>query len=273
MSSLPRSTTLGLLPVLAAILVGLPIFAADKNVSRPDPAPTRLSRSSQVPSVFARGETLTYTALLNELPAGESQIRLRKEQQGEREVYHARVQGWTSELIAYLYRLRGTADGRFTANGFTPLSFRLSYHDNDRPREIGVRYDPATRTLLGTTKKHAQAKARSVPAAEVYDPLTAFYLLRSSDLLANSLVQIEVFTGKERYRMVAHVIGKENVLLLSGIRPAIRLQPALFSLDDAPEENLLPQETLLWVTADSSHVPLKLESFLPIGRLVIELTS
>lgn len=249
------------LSAVIALLASLPAVAADNRPPR------------HVPAVFARGETLTYTAVLNELPAGESRIRLSREQHGGRDVYRATAQGRTSELIDYLYRLHGTADGLFTANGFTPLAFRLAYNDHKRAREIGVRYDPATRTLLGTARKKAQAKERSVPAGEVYDPLTAFYLLRSSGLARGDMAQVEVFTGKERYRVVAHVVGRENVLLTGGIRPAIRLQPAVFSLDEAPEENLLPQETSLWVSTDPAHVPLKLESFLPVGRLVIELTG
>lgn len=244
-----------------ALFVIIPVVAADKYPPR------------QVPSIFARGETLSYTATLNELPAGESWIRLFRERHGGREVYRATAEGRTSELIDYLYRLHGTADGLFTANGFAPLAFRLAYSDHKRAREIGVRYDPTTRTLLGTVRKKAQARERSVPAGEVYDPLTAFYVLRSSDLTPGNVIQAEVFTGKERYRVVAHVIGRENVLLTRGIRPAVRLQPSVFSLDEAPEENLLPQETSLWVTADPAHIPLKLESFLPIGRVVVELTG
>ena len=57
------------------------------------------------------------------------------------------------------------------------------------------------------------------------------------------------------------------------MRPAIRLHPAVFSLDEAPQENLLPPETTLWVTADAAHTPLKFESFMPIGRLVVELNN
>ncbi len=272
MRYLPRGVLFLLLAVALHFVSAAPL-AAEQQSTRSTPAAPVLSRTRLVPPIFAQGETLEYMVFLNEIPAGASQIRLQKARQAGREVYHTTAQGYTSELIDYLYRLRGTADGMFTANGFSPLSFRLTYTNNDRQREIGMRYDPATKTLLGTTKKQAQAKERSVPAREVYDPLTAFYLLRSSDLLSDNLFQVEVFTGKERYRVVTHVVGTENVLLTSGIRPAIRLHPAIFSLDANPEENLLPQETSLWVTADATHIPLKLESFLPIGRVVVELNK
>jgi hypothetical protein len=272
MHHLPCSVLFSLLAIALHLVRAAPLIAEQPSV-RSTPATPASSRTRLVPPIFAQGETLEYTVFLNELPAGASQVRIQKVRQAEREVYHATAQGYTSELIDYLYRMRGTADGMFTANGFSPLSFRLIYINNDRQREIGIRYDPATRTLLGTTKKQAQAQERRVPAREVYDPLTAFYLLRSSDLLSDNLFQVEVFTGKERYRVVTHVVGKENVLLTSGIRPAIRLHPAIFSLDANPEENLLPQETSLWVTTDAAHIPLKLESFLPIGRVVVELNK
>jgi hypothetical protein len=211
--------------------------------------------------------------MLNELPAGDVRLQLRKEQRDGREVYRLTAQGRTNELIDYLYRLRGTADGTFTANGFTPLLFRLTYTEGERQRELGVRYDLATKTLVGSVKRRDRVKERNVSAADVYDPITAFYFLRSRDLTPGKPLQVEVFTGKERYRIVAPVVRKEDVQFTSGVRPAVRLHPQVFSLDEAPQENLLPPETTLWVSADEAHTPLKLESFVPIGQIVIVLSQ
>ncbi|MGH7963681.1 MAG: DUF3108 domain-containing protein [Candidatus Binatia bacterium] len=254
---------------IIAFFSGFPTFAADRRSQVTPTAP----QSRLVPGAFARGESLTYTALLNELPAGDAAIRLRKEQQSGRDVYRATVQANSSEWVDYLVRLRSAADGMFTASGFTPLRFHLTYTYGERQRELGVRYDPAAKMLLGSAKRRDREKERTVPAANAYDPVTAFYFLRSSNLTPGKPLQVEVFTGKERYRIAAQVIRKENVLLTTGTRPALRLHPAVFSLDDAPQENLLPQETTLWVTTDATHTPLKLESFLPIGRLVVELSQ
>lgn len=200
-------------------------------------------------------------------------MRLSRAQHGRRQVYRATAQGRTSEVMEYLYRLRGTADGLFTANGFTPLTFRFAYSDHKRTRELAVRYDPTTNTLLGTTRKKPPPTERHIPAGEVYDPLTAFYVLRSTTLAPGNIVDIQVFTGQERYRVVCHVVGREHILLTHSRRLAIRLQPALFSLETEPEKNLLPPETSLWVTSDPAHIPLKLESVLPLGRFLVELTS
>jgi len=48
------------------------------------------------PAAFARGETLAYTAMLNELPAGDAEVRLRQERQDGREVYRVTAQASTS---------------------------------------------------------------------------------------------------------------------------------------------------------------------------------
>jgi hypothetical protein len=262
-----------LLSVCLLVLPGLPLLAAGDRQPRPA-AVTPVAVQSQTPSaLFGRGETLLYTALLNQLPAGDAEIRLHKEQQDGREVYRVSGQAQTNELIDYLYQLRGTAEGMFTASGSTPLLFRLAYTGNGRPRELEVRYDAKTQTLQGSVKRKNKVTERSVPATDIYDPSTALYLFRSTDLTAGKPFQVEVFTGKERYRITVQMVRKEDVQLTSGPRPALRLHPMIFSLDDAPQKNLLPDETTLWVATDATHTPLKLESFVPIGQVVVELSS
>ena len=239
MSEVLRSVAFSV-SVVALLLPGFPARAADKRPPRPAAVTPAPSQSHTASTVFARGETLSYTALLNEFPAGDAEIRLRKEQQDGREVYRVTAQARTNELIDYLYRLRGTAEGMFTVNGLTPVLFHVAYTDNDRPRELEVRYDAKTKTLQGSAKRKDRVTVRSVPATDVYDPSTALYLFRNTELTPGKPFQVEVFTGKERYRITAQVIRKENVQLTSGPRPALRLHLMIFSLDAAPQNlNLL----------------------------------
>jgi hypothetical protein len=248
-------------------------WAADKQTPRRAPAASAQTQPSATAALFAKGEALTYIAKLNELPAGDGELRLRKTQQDGREVYQVTAQGRTNELVDMLFNIRGQADGLFAASGFSPISFRFAFTERDRPRELGVRYDPATKTLVGMTRKKERSKERSEPASEVYDPFSAFYLLRSRDLTPGSSQQIAVFTGKDRYQVTAHVVRKENILLLNEERPAVRLHLEGFKATDGARQNVFPEETTLWVSSDSTHVPLKLESFLPFGLFVVELNG
>jgi hypothetical protein len=223
--------------------------------------------------VFASGETLAYTATLNELPAGDGELRLRKERQDGREVYRFTAYARSNELVDYLYRRRDTAEALFTATNYAPVSFWVRSKENDRHREYGVQYDPQTQRLIGRATRRDRTRERTLPAGAVYDPASALYLLRSRNFLPGTTLEAEVFTGRGHYRVLAQVVGKETVDLTSGRRPAIRLHPEVFSLDKASQENLLPSETTLWVTTDATHTPLKVESYLPFGRVVVELNE
>lgn len=256
-----------------ALLLAAPLLAADK---RPTQSTTTLSlgvQAAQAAALFAKGETLSYLAKLNELPAGDGELRLRKEQRDGREVYLVTAEGRTNEFVDMLFRLRGTANGAFAAAGFSPVSFRLAYTERDRPRELGVRYDPETKMLIGMTQKKDKAQERSEPAAGVYDPFSALYVLRSRDLTPGASHQLNVFTGKDRYQVIAHVVRKENILLGESERPAVRLHLEGFKVADNTTRNTFPEETTLWVSPDATHIPLKLESYLPFGAFVVELNA
>ncbi len=246
-------------------------FAAEKR-ARPEDlkAPAR-ARTAQTASVFATGEALSYIAKLNDLPAGDGALRLWTDHQPQQDIYRVMAQGRTNELVDMLFRVRGTADGAFTVKGLTPISFRFAYTERDRPRELDVRFDPAQKALVGLSKRKDRVRKRSEPAAGVNDPLSALYVLRSRELVPGTPQRLEVFTGKDRYRIVAHVIRRENVLVAGEERAALRLQLAGTQIGDGKQRNVLPEETLLWVSSDAKHVPLKLESLLPFGLLVVEL--
>jgi Protein of unknown function (DUF3108) len=274
---LARHRLLMSLLLVVGVCVSLPTFAETKRTQRstspkkslvkvPTPTPT-------TPFIFAQGERLAYTATLNELPAGEGELSLRQERNEGREMYRFTAQARSNELVDYLYHRRDTAEAMFTATNYMPVFFRLRSKENEHQREYGVQYDPQTQTLIGQVKRRDRMKERTLPAGTVYDPVSALYLLRSQNFLSGTTLEAEVFTGRDHYQVRARVIGRERITLGTVQRQAIRLQPEVFSLDKAAQENLLPPETTLWVTADAAHTPLKIESYLPLGRVVVELTG
>lgn len=274
----PRRRSFLCLLIITGVLISFPTFAENKRTQRSTTAPKKPAAAAPTltktpPLVFASGETLAYTATLNELPAGDGELRLRQEQQDGREVYRFTAHARSNELVDYLYHRRDTAEALFTATNYMPMFFRVQSKENERQREYGVQYDPQTQQLIGRVTRRDRTKERTLPAGAVYDPVSALYLLRSRNFLPGATLEAEIFTGKEHYRVLAQVVGKETVELSSGRRSAIRLHPEVFSLDNASPNNLLPSETTLWVTTDATHTPLKIESYLPLGRVVVELNE
>jgi len=134
-----------------------------------------------------------------------------------------------------------------------------------------VRYDPQTKTLVGSVKRKSQVREQSYPVGNVYDPVSALYRIRSRNLSPGTSIETQIFTGKSLYRFVARVLEQETIEVDGKKRPALRLHPEVYSLEKDTTENILPQETTLWVSADPTHIPLKLESGTAWGWIVVEL--
>jgi hypothetical protein len=233
--------------------------------------PVQLKSTSPF-SIFSQGETLRFSATFNQLDAGGGEIQLQQEKQTDgRDVFRFIGKARTSEWIDYLYKRRDSADAIFGVGDYFPLSFLLLSREGDRQREYEVRYDPQTKTLVGSVKRKSQVREQSYPVGNVYDPVSAFYQMRSRNLSPGTPVETQIFTGKGLYRFVTRVLEKETIEVDGKKRSALRLHPEVYSLEKDTNENILPQETTLWVSADPTHIPLKLESGTMWGWIVVEL--
>ena len=255
----------------SAFAVSEPVRRLPVKQKVPQKAAPVQPKSLTPPSIFAQGETLRFSATFNQLEAGSGEVQLRREQADGREVFRFSGKARTSELIDYLYRRRDSADARFEIKDYSPFSFLMSSREGDRRREYEVQYDPQTKTLVGSVKRKNRTREQSLPAGNVYDPVSALYLLRSRALVPGTPVETQIFTGKGLYRFTAKVLEKETIEVDGRKRPALRLHPEVYSLEKDTHENILPQETTLWVSADPTHIPLKLESGTMWGWIVVEL--
>lgn len=274
-----RWSSILLILALCVGFVGDATFAASPPAQRqpvkrkvPEKAASVQAKPAPSPSIFSQGETLRFSATFNQLDAGGGEIRLLQEKQTDgRDVFRFLGKARTSEWIDYLYKRRDTADAIFGVSDYAPLSFLLSSREGDRRREYEVRYDPQTKTLVGSVKRKSRVREQSFPAGSVYDPVSALYQIRSRPLNPGTPIETRIFTGKGLYRFVAKVLEKETIEVDGGKRSALRLHPEVYSLEKDTHENILPQETTLWVSADPTHIPLKIESGTIWGLIVVEL--
>jgi hypothetical protein len=256
----------------AALAVNKPVRRQPVKQKVPQKAAPAQSKPVVPPPIFAQGETLRFSATFNQLDAGGGEVQLWKEKQTDgREVFRFTGKARTSEWVDLLYKRRDNADATFGLNDYAPLSFVLFSRESDRRREYSVRYDPATKALVGSVKRKNRVRELSLPAGKVYDPISALYLLRSRVLVPGTPIETQIFTGRSHYRFVAQVLEKETIEVDGQKRPALRLRPEVYSLEKDTNENILPQETTLWVSADPLHIPLKLESGTMWGWIVVEL--
>ncbi|MGE0826693.1 MAG: DUF3108 domain-containing protein [Candidatus Binatia bacterium] len=263
--------------LICGVFLSAPVLGAEKRPlhalpTHATPRATVPASPTPAPSPFAAGERLTFSAFFNALPAGDGEFLLRRERQADGiEAFRFIGQARTNELIDVLYKRRDSAEAVFGLRDYLPGSFRLLSREGSRRREYTVRYDPDTKTLRGSAKKRKRTSEQSLVATNVYDPVSALYLLRSRELVPGKPIAVTLFTGKGRYRFVAQVVKRETVLVNNQEHQALRLRPQIFSLDKNLAKNILPEETNFWVSADALHTPLKLESATTWGWITVEL--
>jgi hypothetical protein len=274
-----RRLSIFLILAVCVVVMSEVVLAANTSLRRqpakrkiPQKAVPAQSKPVVPSSPFAQGETLRFSATFNQLDAGGGEVQLRKEKRNDgREVFRFTGTARTSDWIDLLYKRRDSADATFSMGDYTPLSFLLLSRESNRRREYSVRYDPATKALIGSVKRKNRVREQSLPAGKVYDPISALYLLRSRALVPGTPIETQIFTGRGHYRFVAQVLEKETIEVDGKRQPALRLRPEVYSLEKDTAENILPQETTLWVSADPLHIPLKLESGTTWGWIVVEL--
>jgi hypothetical protein len=102
----------------------------------------------------------------------------------------------------------------------------------------------------------------------VWDVISGFYYLRAQPLMIGKVVFIDVFDSNKLLKAEVSVLRKERIRV-SG-RGEVR---AIVVKPDLKSEGLFHKkgDVFIWLTDDEARIPVRLETRVPIGRVVAEL--
>jgi len=161
-------------------------------------------------------------------------------------------------------RVRAT----FTLNTFLPKTYTFTLKSNVLRRElVDVKFDHATRTVQVDKLLGDSRESHSEAFSNVYDPVTAVFLLRSQRDLGKAMF-VDIYDGKDRARLFVSPAGSEHVRITTGVHPAVRLNLKLVKLSGNKEELASGQ---LWISNDERRIPLLLTSSHIVGTVRFEL--
>jgi len=102
----------------------------------------------------------------------------------------------------------------------------------------------------------------------VWDVISGFYYLRAQPLMIGKVVFINVFDSNKLLKAEVSVLRKEKIRV-SG-RGEVR---AIVVKPDLKSEGLFHKkgDVFIWLTDDEARIPVRLETRVPIGRVVAEL--
>jgi hypothetical protein len=104
----------------------------------------------------------------------------------------------------------------------------------------------------------------------VWDVISGFYYLRAQPLMIGKVVSIDVFDSNKLLKAEVSVLRKEKIRVSGrGEVSAIVVKP------DIKSEGLFHKkgDVFIWLTDDEARIPVRLETRVPIGRVVAELKN
>ena len=180
----------------------------------------------------------------------------------------------SARSIRWLYDLVHRTETILDAETFRPVMLLSEQKENSREMITQVVFRPDH-----TIKSYRWRKGRDSSTYEfksenlTLDPISAAFLARTQPAEIGHALSFDVYNGKHRYLISMTPKDRKRIKLRSGVeREVFRVVPAVQRLTDSKGEDRLKSATV-FVAADGTQEPLRLESKVFIGKVVAELES
>ena len=230
--------------------------------------PLSVAQDRKIP--FAPGERLTFEVRWAFIRAGEGAIEIHPmtDVNGSRS-YHFSFTARTSELADLFYKVRDRIDA-YTDEAVTRSLLYTKRQDGKRHRRAKVTFD-WEKNKARYTDINEQRKPVSIPPGS-FDPLSVFYAFRLFELREGLVLELPVTDGKKSIIGKATVIRRETIQVRGTSYDTFLVEPDLEHMGGVFEKKK-DSKLKIWVTADGTSTPVRIESEVVVGSFVAELVS
>jgi hypothetical protein len=258
----------------SAFVLALAVFTLSHSQAKDPPAPVTEQppryRPRYVP--FEKGEYASYRASWNGIPVATADVRTSPLFLDGKKVFQVDVQARTLRVLDLIWKMRDSIQSVFDAGTLSPKSYVFQQRENSRSTDTHALYHPAEKKWTVSRRKGKKSSRFEINSDSTFDPITATYLMRSLDFKVGDELQFHVFGGKSRYLLTLDIAAREAVTTKAGTFDAYRIVPRARSLNsDGYAERM--REAVVWISADSRRLPVKLQSKVLFGHVSMELTT
>ena len=265
--------------LIAAVFLALAASAPADNLTRVAAthaaAAASLPGGLVIPSYAAGpmplrpGEQLVFRASWLGIPAAEAWIEVSGDEQDPR-MWKGEVWVRTSPGVDLLYKLRDYLHEEFSRASLAPRAVYIKQSENRRNSEYQLSFDRSAR-LVTAVKRNKRGSATSRFAADnPFGPVSGAIMALSQPLTAGQKLRFDVFSARSRYVIDFTVAGRERISTALGDFDALRIVPAIAYMSDTGQRKTT-RATMLWVSADRRHLPLRIETTAFVGKLRADL--
>ncbi|MEP6701019.1 MAG: DUF3108 domain-containing protein [Bacteroidota bacterium] len=197
--------------------------------------------------------------------AGNATFTSKLETLNNRPVYHITGDGKTNSSYDWIYKVRDKYESYIDTATMQPLRFIRNVNEGGYKKYQNITFNKSTNTAV------ANEGVFKVPAC-VQDVVSAMYYARNIDfslLRPNDKIPFSMFLDNEVFNLFIRYLGKETIKTKYGKFNAIKIKPLLIkgTIFEGGED------MTVWVSDDSNHIPVRVESPIVIGKVKIDMMS
>ncbi len=226
-------------------------------------------------NAFESGEYLSYElkykTTFGELDAGKAQVEIKllrpeNDPNGEdRTIYHVVANGKTNKFFDFFFKVRDHFESFMDTSTLLPERFVSHTHEGNYVFNDEVRFDRKNKEAISTRN--------GVPIPDdVHDILSSVYFLRTvtlDDFGPDSIFYFDFFLNDSVYHSKVIFLGRETLDTGWGKITCLKVKPVMAT----GEVFARKYPVIMWVTDDRNHIPVRAESEIIVGSVVMELVG
>jgi len=218
---------------------------------------------------FAIPEKLVYNLTWTGIKAGTASLEIQNDGDNIKIISTAQSAKWVSVFYKVDDRVESTLIKNPSLSFIgQPTNYRLKIREGRHRRDKEVIFDQSVGKVTYINHLDKEKKEFTVPA-NILDPLSSFYYLRTLDLKVGRPVFIDIFDNKQIWSVEIQVLKKEKLELPTGTFDTILVKPLMKS------EGIFYRkgEILIWLTDDKKYIPVKMQTKVAVGSITATLVG
>jgi hypothetical protein len=225
--------------------------------------------SSVYASAFPAAERFVYDLTWAGIKAGTASLELKNDAGRIRIISTAQSADWISVFYTVDDRVESIVSDEASRSPIgLPVSYRLKLREGSHRKDKEVIFDHENNKAKYIDHLENEYKEVDVPPS-VFDPISSFFYLRTLRLVVGQPVYITMFDSKKVYNVEVKVLRREKVTIPEGTFDTIVVKPIMKS------EGIFYRkgEILIWLTDDKKHIPVKMQTKIPVGHITATLVQ
>lgn len=219
--------------------------------------------SSPHASPFKIPEKLVYDLTWAGIKAGTASLELKNDGDRTKIISTARSAQWISVFYTVDDRVESTISRNISESVIgQPVSYHVKLREGRHRRNKEVIFDHSVNSAKYIDHLKNETKAYRIPPL-VFDPISAFYHLRTLELIPGKSVYVSIFDSKKVWNVEVQVLRRERIALPVGTFDTVVIKPLMKS------EGIFYRkgEILIWLTDDANHIPVRMQTKVAVGHV------